>query len=177
MYPSDERASTHILPFGKHRGEPLSAAPTSYLVWCHRTLRLSSGLRVALATELLCRGVPVTVPPLPQPPSCCGSAELRYSWHQFANGERQVRRECPRCGRSLGFAPRVKPYTDYADASASPTALLDAVQLAEEEGVRLVSDGRRVRVEPWHEASARLKALVLQQQHLLARLLGREATS
>src|SRR5206468_3705505 len=102
----------------------------------------------------------------------CGGSALRHVWSEDRQGRRQVRRECACCGTWLGFAPRVPPFTDLADAAASPTPLLDALLLADSEGIQLVSDRRSVRVEPWHKASDRLKDLIRQRQHLLAQLLG-----
>src|SRR5262245_32538541 len=99
------------LPFGKYGGRQLTAVPSAYLLWALRTVKLGSGLRAAVASELQRRGVAVTVPPLPEPPpSCwrCGGTDLEYTWQQFRNGDMQVRRGCKRCGKSLGFAPQVK---------------------------------------------------------------------
>jgi hypothetical protein len=53
------------LPFGRHKNQPLSEVPESYLRWCIETCKLSSGLRSAVAAELTSRGI--EVPPAPPP--------------------------------------------------------------------------------------------------------------
>jgi hypothetical protein len=104
----------------------------------------------------------------------CKSPEVGYRWFQYRNGQRNVEAFCIDCGRKLGIAPRLSPYTDRADANASPTCTLDALLLAAEEGVTLISDGRAVTFGPgdWTQASPRLKQLVRERQSLLASLLG-----
>jgi hypothetical protein len=74
--------NTHVLPFGRHRGEPLSSVPTDYLAWLARTVPLSSGLRGAVAAELQRRGVPCSrraaSPAAASPPSTgCSSPSER----------------------------------------------------------------------------------------------------
>jgi hypothetical protein len=103
-------------------------------------------------------------------PECGGQAV--FTWQQFRSGHWHVRASCSQCDRFLGFAPKVSPFVDEADANASPTATLDAVILAEAEGVKLVSDGKGVWCEPWGKASERLLQLVRERSHLLAGLLG-----
>jgi hypothetical protein len=175
MYTTGPSVGKPCLPFGRWKGRALGEVDVSYLQWVAHEVKLSTGIRAAVEAELQRRGVAVPEgPPPAPPPSCCGSSELRYTWHQFSNGTMQVRRSCPRCGRSLGFAPRQSPYTDYADASASPTALLDALLLAEAEGVELVSDGSWVGIgRGGNRASPELRDALRQQGHLLASLLGR----
>jgi hypothetical protein len=66
------------------------------------------------------------------------------------------------------------PYSTEADAAASETPLLDALILAEDEQVQLLSDGEHVRLGAgWDRASAALQDAVRQQGHLLASMLGR----
>ena len=45
------------LPFGKHRGKPLSAVPTGYLRWLQRSEDLESWLLGEVEAELARRGV------------------------------------------------------------------------------------------------------------------------
>lgn len=113
----------------------------------------------------------------PAEPRCeeCGCAEMVYCWHEFANGTRHVRRSCASCGKWNGFAPRQPPFTEAADQQRFDTAALDALILAEQEGIELVSDSRGIFLRPWNKASERLKRAVRQQQHLLASLLGNTA--
>jgi hypothetical protein len=101
----------------------------------------------------------------------CGGP-VGYRWQEIADGRRQVRASCGRCGLWLGFAPQIEPDLTEADRNASPTATLDALTLAEAEGVELVSDGHTVWCHPWGRASPTLEALVRQRGHLLAGLLG-----
>src|SRR5262249_32519364 len=125
------------LPFGKRKGEPLAAVPTSYLQWS-LTVKLSTRLRSAAAAAVQARGVAVPAPPARAgcwagPCPRCACPEVDYRWHEFRNGTRQVRASCRRCGGSLGHAPLTEPYTTEADRAASPTPTLDALVLAEAE--------------------------------------------
>src|SRR5262245_6485233 len=138
------------LYFGKHKGQELSEIPSGYLTWALRTVKLSSGIRQAVASELARRGAAVP-PPATNPAagwrgpcSGCGCKAIDYRWHEFSNGTKQIRASCSRCHAWLGTAPRVEPYTTEADRNASPTAVLDAVILAQEEQVALISDGYSV---------------------------------
>src|SRR5262249_31012679 len=114
------------LYFGKYKGVPLPDVPSDYLAWALRTVRLSSGIRQAIAAELASRGAVVPPPPPPNPNACwlgpcprCRCREVNYRWHQFAGGVMQVRASCRRCGTGLGTAPRVPPFTTEADRHAS----------------------------------------------------------
>jgi hypothetical protein len=60
------------LPFGKHKGRPLAEVPASYLSWLLAEVKLSSGLRCAVAAELTRRG-PYSPPPL-------ATRNVRYRW-------------------------------------------------------------------------------------------------
>ena len=42
---------SHTLPFGKHKGVPLPDVPLSYLQWLLREVKLSYGLRAAVADQ------------------------------------------------------------------------------------------------------------------------------
>jgi hypothetical protein len=44
------------MPFGRHRGDPLSTIPADYLDWLWRTVRLGRGFHAAVADELYRRG-------------------------------------------------------------------------------------------------------------------------
>jgi len=104
-------------------------------------------------------------------PCGCGGPVV-YRWQQFRDGRRQIRASCERCDRWLGFAPIREPYTGLADKVSSPTVILDALTVAQDEGVELRSDGHAVWCWPWGRASARLEQLVREKAHLLAGLIG-----
>ena len=166
------------LPFGRHRGQPIDEVPSDYLRWAAQNCKLSHPLWLAVAAELVRRGLPAPTPPPRDPlPPCprCGSAdEPLLSWHQQRDGRRAIRRTCGRCGAWRGTAPQTSGNIAAADRAAIPTAALDALLLSEEEGVELVSDGRGILLgRNGHRASARLRDAVRQQGHLLASLLGR----
>jgi hypothetical protein len=172
-----------VLWFGKWKGSDIRDVPGDYLAWALRTVRLSSGVRQAIAEELRGRGV--AVPPLPPPlppPACyrCGGVQLRHSWFEDRLGRRQVRRECDRCGQSLGFAPCVSPYTDEADRRVSTTPILDVLVEAEAQGVQLQSDGRAVdfaSTADWFRATPWLRQQLPAVRHQLARLIGKRGRS
>jgi hypothetical protein len=133
------------MPFGKHKGQPLSDVPGDYLVWLLRECKLSSGLRVAVADELTRRGQrppPVEVPPPPRCPDCKSASEPRYTWQQRRDGGRCIRGECAACQRFLAFVPLVEPYTGMADRAASMTPELDVLITCNELGIDLKSDGQ-----------------------------------
>jgi uncharacterized protein (DUF3820 family) len=48
--------TTHILPFGKHKGRPLTEVPTSYLAWA---LREPSALPLRNSRSKFPRGGPI----------------------------------------------------------------------------------------------------------------------
>jgi len=177
MYSEEERPSTACLWFGKHKGVPLPEVDTGYLQWALRTVKLSSGIRQAVAAELERRGATVPPPAVNEnacwrgPCGRCGGS-VRYEWQEFSNGTKQIRATCRACGGSCGHAPRVEPFITEANRNASPTASLTALVLAAEEGVQLLSDGKRVQPVPYDRASQRLRELVRQECHLLAGLLG-----
>jgi hypothetical protein len=165
------------LYFGRHKGQPLPDVPSDYLSWVLREVKLSSGLRNAVADELARRGVePPPAPPVPTP-TCwhCKGRQFRHRWHIDAIGRRRVRRECLHCRRWAGFAPNVEPFTTEADVTASPTGVLDLVTMADQWGIRLISDGRRVTFAPgeWARAPQELRDLVFQAGHAVARMAGK----
>lgn len=168
------------LPFGKHKGQPLADVPTSYLRWLLDAVKLSTGLRAATVAELQARGVTLPAPPAPPPaPRCprCGSPAMKYSWTESRNGQRQVRRDCVRCGTFAGFAPRTPPFTTEADRRASPTPILDALTRLEELDIVLGSDGSAVHFvgDGWRRCPTDLRDTIRQCNHQLARLLGKGA--
>lgn len=169
-----------ILPFGRHKGRPPAEVPTSYLNWLIRTVKLSSGLRAAVAAELQSRGSSVPPAPAPAPPrDCrtCPGAEILCLWGEARNGRRFIWGECSRCRRSVGHLPLVPPYTTRADAAASKAPVIEALTRAEDLGVELESDGSSVRFvgDGWEQAGPDLRATVRQCNNQLARLLGRTA--
>jgi hypothetical protein len=172
----------HRLPFGVYKGCPLRQVRKDYLAWLLRTCKLSSGLRVAVRAELLYRGTdPSSLPPEPPPepaPNCqrCGSEEMAYGWYEDRLGRRHVRRSCGRCGKRLGFAPQVPPYTELADAAATPTAVLDVLTQCDALDIALKSDGQAadfVTREDYLRAGPALRDKVAQCRATLGRLLGK----
>jgi hypothetical protein len=169
-------APVFTLPFGKHKDKALSAIPADYLQWL-TTIKLSSGLRLAVADELRGRGVTVAeaTPPPPQCMRCKERTRISYSWHEDSLGRRRIKRTCG-CGASLAFAPHTEPFLSLADAAESPTAVLDVLAEAEERGVELRSDGKAVRVVGgWDRLTVPLKQKLEQCRHQLAWLLGDQA--
>lgn len=165
------------LPFGMHKGAPLADVPASYLAWLLRSCKLSSGLRQSVASELQGRGVDVPSPPAAKPVRpChrCGSLDHRYTWQEDRRGNRRIRRSCRSCGRFCEFAPMTEPFVSEANANASPAPTLDALLLAEAEGIELASDGKTVWIAgDRRKASEQLQNAVRQRGHLLASLLGK----
>jgi hypothetical protein len=170
---------TVTLPFGKHKGRPLSDVPASYLSWL-LTIKLSSGLRAAVEGELRRRGQTVREQqPLPTPrcPDCRSASEPVFRWQQRRDGQRVIRSECGACQRFIAFAPRVEPYTSMADAAASMTPELDLLVSCNELGIDLRSDGQSVDFaspSDWYHAPQRVRDLLRQCTHSLARKMGRQ---
>jgi hypothetical protein len=170
--------SPPTLPFGRYRGVALGDVPTSYLAWALANLKLSSGLRAALADELTSRGV--TPPPAPPPrplPSCpgCPLGTALAHWQEDRLGRRRIKVSCWRCGRGLGFLPEVEPYIGQADANTTPTAVLDVLIELDRLGVGLISDGRAVDFggDGWQRVPPELRRTVDQVRHQLAKLIGK----
>jgi hypothetical protein len=165
------------IPFGAHKGRPLSDVPGSYLTWLARTCKLSTGLRAAVGAELARRGVAAPPPPAPKPePVCCPGAGLNYEWAEDRLGRRQVRRTCRRCNRPLGYAPRVPPFTDWADRAAGAAPILEVLIRCEEMGLRLRNDGAAVDFATpadWHRAPPELRRRLHECRHPLAAMLPR----
>jgi hypothetical protein len=162
------------MPFGKFKGLTVDRIDTGYLRWL-LTIKLSSGLRAAVAGELCRRGVPVPDPPPHVPPSCprCRAATvIGYSWYEDRLGRRFIKRRC-RCGEDLGFAPHRPEFVARADAAASPTPVLDVLIEAEDRGVELSSDGAAVRVAAGRRnVTPELRRRLGECRHQLGRLLG-----
>ncbi len=169
------------LPFGKHKGKELSTVPTSYLIWMLANVKLSSGFRSAVVTELQGRGAAVPDGPAPKPVRpCqrCGSLDTRHTWQEDRIGRRRIRRTCNRCNGFMEFAAEIEPFITEANANASATPTIDALVMAEAEGIELGSDGLTTWIAGDSRlASERLKDAVRQRGHLLASLLGRTVGS
>jgi hypothetical protein len=173
---------SYVMPFGKHRGRPLSEIPDGYLQWLLREVaKLSAGLRAAAVAELTRRGRPVpdAPPPPPRDPRCwrCGSQRLRPGWMQVAGGGQRIKLTCADCGRSGGFAPHTPEYVAQADAGASPTAVLDVLTECEEQGITLASNGETggfASYADWQRASPELRAKVAQCRVSLGRMMRRQ---
>jgi hypothetical protein len=75
------------------------------------------------------------------------------------SGVRVPLAECERCGSLLYLEP-TPAVTAAADAGTSTTAPLDALTLAEQEGVRIVRREGGLGLLPHGRASARLERLV-----------------
>jgi hypothetical protein len=169
----------HWIPFGKHAGKSPADVPADYLVWMLRNCKLSTGLRAAIRADLIRRSVdssklPPEQEPAP-PPRCrrCGGMEMRLYWQELAGkGARTIRADCKRCGRFTTFVPQTAANVAQADAADRPAAMLDALTLADAEGVELVNvAGRHLRICPHGKASAELERLVRESNHLLLAML------
>jgi hypothetical protein len=96
---------------------------------------------------------------------------MRLAWHGHRDGRRAIRSECAACGNWCGAVPLTPENMQKADAAQPAAGLLDALTLAEDEGVDLVLVGGRVEARPWQGASRKLRELVRQSQHALLRHL------
>src|SRR4051812_45943914 len=87
-------------PFGKNKDLAVADTETGYLMWAAKTLRLSSGLKAAGATELQRRGVhppePAPRPEKPHPPChrCGPGPGFEIVWGQDAIARKFLRRQC-----------------------------------------------------------------------------------
>jgi hypothetical protein len=158
-----------------HKGLPLLGVPTDYLRWCLSACNLSSGLRSAVAAELASRGVQVPEPP-PRPEPLCREhpgAGCRCLWGEDSLGRKFIRAECVRCCRSLGIMPKAEPYIGMADASATPTPVLDALVGFEAAGVEVRSDGKRAWVDgDYRRVPPDVRNALRQAKHQLAKMVG-----
>jgi hypothetical protein len=133
--------TTHVLPFGKHKGVPLCQVPTSYLQWLAGTVRLSSGLSAAVRAELEWRNVPA---PAPRPAGRSRAAarrtrrdtrRSRAHWLCQRDGRKAIRGECAVCGRWVGTLPDTPENRALADAGTDRTALLTLLMSCEDLGI------------------------------------------
>lgn len=108
--------------FGRHRGKLVSEVDTGWLGWSLRQdkVKLSAGLRAAVAAELQRRGVEVPpVPPYTVPPCRrCRGTEVRVTWQQTSDGTRRLRGTCGRCNGYLRFLPMTPEWIAQANVAA-----------------------------------------------------------
>jgi hypothetical protein len=128
LHTREEAMTTHTLPFGRHKGAALANVPTPHLAWAIRTVRLSSGLRAAVRTELTSRpDCPSDLPdePAPRTPQCrrCGGVELRLAWQGLSRGTgRVIRGDCRRCGQFVLFVEQTPENVALADGAPDEPA-------------------------------------------------------
>jgi hypothetical protein len=161
--------------FGKHRGQPLSSIPSSYLLWALSEVKLTPGIERKVRSELASRP---DAPPLPPAkpaaePSCskCGRFDLQLYWYQQRDGRKQIKAICPTHGLLAAALPHTPANVQRADAAQPQAGLLDALVLADELGVELVVVGGAIDIQPWQRATVELRRLVKQSQHQLVRHL------
>ena len=113
--------------------------------------------------------------PAPVCQRCGPQADVKLCWLQMRNGGRQIRRECGTCGRWLGAAPQTSENVAEANRNQLPAPALDALLLADAEGVQLVSDGQAADIAPghWRKASPALREALQQSRHLLGSMIGK----
>jgi hypothetical protein len=122
MVQSADPASNGVvssLPFGRHRGQPLTTVPTDYLRWVVREVRLSSGVQAAVLGELEARNIDAPPPGPARPVRRCAEhpdAEPVLVREEDSRGRCRIRAGCPRCRRWTDYPPCVSPYTTRADA-------------------------------------------------------------
>jgi hypothetical protein len=163
------------LPFGKHKGVPLTLVPTGYLSWALSATKLSGGLRLAVGNELRRRNVDVPAPAV-RIPVCerCDNILHECRWQENAAGQRVIRAECRSCHGFLAFVPTIEPYIGLANENASATPILDVLTKLDDLGIEVKSDGRRAWI-PWpdnQQCPPAVMALIRQCNNQLARLIG-----
>ncbi len=165
------------MPFGRHKGAPLSTIGTSYLCWLLREAKLSSALRMAVGNELRSRNVEAPDPRPYKIPPCrrCGARECRAMWQQVGDGSRRLRGVCGRCGGFVRFLPLAEPFLSVANAAESAVTADEALRRLQAAGLRIGSDGRSAwfQFDDWRNATLEQQALLHQHAHGIAALLGR----
>jgi hypothetical protein len=118
-----------VLPYGRHRGEPLGRVPADYLAWLLANKKLSAGLAAAVAGELQARGFPVSAPApawsVRACPRCRPDPGFTCRWVKDRLGRRHCRAECRGCRRYLETPPSVPPCSDLADQADAAARQLD----------------------------------------------------
>lgn len=128
-----------MIPFGKHKGDPLSTVPSGYLRWLLSTVRLSSGLEAAVREELASRGVKIPGPP-PRARHACREhpgAGIKATWISMRDGRKAIRGECAKCGAWLGALPLTNEYKALADQGSDKAALLSFLMRIDEQGIEV----------------------------------------
>lgn len=161
------------IPFGKHKGQPLAAVPTSYLTWLVHSAKLSTGLAAAVREELERRGL---TPPTPVPgrPHFCRNhpeAPVRAYWFTQRDGRRTIRGECSVCGQWVGTLPQTPEYVALADAGSDRAALLTFLMRLEEEGITATREGGRITYSPSGRMTRELWRMEKQCKQLLLSML------
>jgi hypothetical protein len=172
-----------VLWFGRHKGQAVASIPSGYLGWLLANVPLSARLRQAVAAELTRRGrTPPPPPPPNPPPPCprCGGVAYCCGWAEDRTGRRRIHASCAACDKWLCYTAEAEPYRTLADASASPTDLLDVLTACETLGLRLrhleggTADWADAR--SYWAAPPALRAKLRGCRYRLARMLRRDAT-
>ena len=171
------------IPFGRHRGEPLSAVPTPYLLWFASAVTDRPRLVEAVRAELVRRGTlkaaatPSTPAPQPEPGErcrACGSAEVAVYWRMLRAGDRRIGCDCTRCGRVIRMLPHTTENARKADAGTDPGGILRFLIELEDRGIRVRRKGERLEYSPI-PLPASLHRLQRQCMGLLSSMLSSHA--
>lgn len=144
-----------VIPFGKHRNEPLTAVPTSYLRWFVETVANRPRLVEAARAELVRRGVlqaPAPQPPAPAAPpercSRCQGTDTIVYWRVIRTGEKRIGCDCRACGASIRLLPHTEENMRKAAEGTEPGGLLRLLIELEDRNIRVRRNGDSLEYAP-----------------------------
>jgi len=105
----DFDAPVQSLPFGKHKGVPISDVPRDYLVWCAENIT-SSGPWLMVTAELERRDVCRTKPATPVSAAVAkkkvnDDSATHYSWRDSSGFEHRIPNDVSMAGRECDVRP------------------------------------------------------------------------
>lgn len=107
-----DATAVKTMPFGKHKGTPLSQVPQSYIEWCVENIDRSD-IRAMLSDEMVRRGCAVgdlkqaskKKTKQKRSPECNDDSATHYAWEDVGGFSHRIPNEVSMAGRELECCP------------------------------------------------------------------------